>query len=166
MDKNFKIWGTSYGLIGDLVMSLPILTYFENKYTNSYKYFVIQKKCSQCVGLFINHPLIDKIKITDDWEYFGEEDMKIYNQCQIKTILDQKHNDQHWYNKYNCVEETARLAGIFDITELLTKEELVPKLYRWFNVGFLSAHNHGYTSEYDGSHNSTSNIISIWPFAQ
>ena len=32
MNKNFKIWGTSYGLIGDLIMSLPILNYFEKKY--------------------------------------------------------------------------------------------------------------------------------------
>ena len=25
----YKIWGTSFGIIGDLVMSLPQLTYFE-----------------------------------------------------------------------------------------------------------------------------------------
>jgi ADP-heptose:LPS heptosyltransferase len=65
-DKNLKIWGVSYGPLGDLIMGLPILTYFEKKYPNSYKYYVIQKRSSICAPLYINHPLIDKIKVTDN----------------------------------------------------------------------------------------------------
>ena len=57
MGKDFKIWGISYGLIGDLIMALPSLTYYEKKYPNSYKIWVIEKKCSQCASLFLNHPL-------------------------------------------------------------------------------------------------------------
>ena len=165
MDKNFKIWGTSYGLIGDLVMSLPMLTYFEKKYPNSYKYFVVEKKCSQCIECFINHPLIDRIKVTDNWSGFGEEDIVIYDECDVKTILDQKHDDPHWYNSRNCIEETARIAGILDIKQSLDDEELMPKLYRWFPDGFRSVVNTGYSQNYDNSHNKKNNIISLWPFA-
>lgn len=39
-----KIWGFSFSLIGDLIMSLPQLTYFKNKYKDIYTYFVIHKK--------------------------------------------------------------------------------------------------------------------------
>lgn len=166
MNKNFKIWGVSYGLIGDLVMGLPVLTYFEKKYPDSYKYFVIQQKCSQCVPLFLNHQLIDRIKITDDWEHFGDEDLKIYESCQVKVILNQNHPTPYWYNDFSCVEETARLAGIFDIKDVLDEEEMKPRLKKWFPTGLVSSANHGYTQTYDNSHNKLSKVISIWPFAQ
>ena len=88
IDKNFKIWGTCYGLIGDLVMSLPILTYFEKKYPGSYKYFAIEQKVSQCAPLFFNHPLIDRIKITDEWSGFGRIDRRLIAGCNIKCTTD------------------------------------------------------------------------------
>ena len=55
-------------------MGLPILNYYEKKYPGSYKYWVIQKKCAQCAPLYFNHPLIDRIKITDEWDEFGDYD--------------------------------------------------------------------------------------------
>ena len=39
-----KVWGTSFSLIGDLVMSLPQLNYFKNKYHDVYIFFIIHKK--------------------------------------------------------------------------------------------------------------------------
>ena len=38
-----KIWGTSFSLIGDLIMSLPQLSYYKSKYKNIYVNFVIHK---------------------------------------------------------------------------------------------------------------------------
>ena len=64
--KGFKIWGFGYGIIGDLIMSLPMLTYYEKKYPESYKIWAIYKKCAQCAPIYFNHPLIDRIKITDE----------------------------------------------------------------------------------------------------
>lgn len=164
MSKDFKIWGVSYGLVGDLIMSLPTLNYLEKKYPNSYKYWVIQKKCSQCLNLFINHPLIDRIKITDNWEDYGEEDKQIIKNCDVVIPFDQRHENDRWYNTYGCVEETARLAGFHDIKEILNKEEMTPKLEKWFNVGFDNSLNTGYSKIY---HKTTDNLdcISIWPFA-
>ena len=70
-DKNFKIWGVSFSLIGDLIVGLPQLTYFEKKYPGSYKYWGIHKKMSHAAPLFYNHPLIDRIKITSSYlSYF------------------------------------------------------------------------------------------------
>ena len=31
VDKNFKIWGVSFSLIGDLIVGLPQLNYFAKK---------------------------------------------------------------------------------------------------------------------------------------
>ena len=51
-----KIWGTSFSLIGDLIMSLPQLTYFKKKHKDVYINFVIHKKISYCAPLFLIIP--------------------------------------------------------------------------------------------------------------
>ena len=73
-NKTIKIWGTAFSLIGDLIMSLPQLNYFKNQYPDSYINFIIHKKISYCAPLFFNHPLIDRIKISDGWSDFGDND--------------------------------------------------------------------------------------------
>lgn len=164
--KNFKIWGVSYGPVGDLIMGLPLLTYFEKKYPNSYKYYVIQKRSSICAPLYINHPLIDKIKVTDNWEGFGAEDNSIMEQCQIKTTsIGWKHSSKDWHNKVSCVEETAIIAGVNDIREVLTEEEMKPKLYRWFDVGIMNPECHTYSKVNIPNNNEFHNNIAIYPFA-
>lgn len=148
VDKNFKIWGMSYGVFGDLIAGLPMLTYFEKKYPGSYKYWVIEKKCAECAPLYFNQPLIDRIKITDNWGGCGEEDNKLKNECQVKTIQEGwKHDRPDWYNYRSNVEETARLAGIFDMSEVLTEEEMKPKLHKWFSSGIFNPANHTYSKK-------------------
>ena len=61
-----KIWGTSFSLIGDLIMSLPQLTYYKKKFKDTYIYFVIHKKIAYSAPLFFNHPYIDKILISGE----------------------------------------------------------------------------------------------------
>jgi ADP-heptose:LPS heptosyltransferase len=165
--KDFKIWGMSYGLIGDLIMGLPLLTYFEKKYPNSYKYWVIEKKCAMCAPIYLNHTLIDKIRITEDWGGLGDEDKKIRNECNIKTNYENwKHDSKDWYNTTSCVEETAKIAGIRDIMSVLDKEEMKPKLQRWFNVGFDNPECHTYTKNHLSKNQDVfDNNIAIYPFA-
>lgn len=166
MSKDFKIWGMSYGIIGDLIMGLPMLTYFEKKHPNSYKYWVIQKRCSMCAPIYFNHPLIDRIKITDEWGSMGENDKKLINECQIKTIYENwKHSSLYWYNTISCVEETALIAGIKDIKEVLTTEEMKPKLVRWFDVGFDNINANTYSKDHDQDKSLFGNNIAIYPFA-
>jgi len=167
MSKVRKIWGPVTGIIGDLIMGLPMLTYFEKKYPGSYKYWVIQKKCSQCAPLYFNHPLIDRIKITDEWDEFGEYDKNLIAECEIGTNTSPsgwKHSSQDWYNNVSCVEETAFMAGISNLRDVLSVDELKPRLYKWFDVGFPNV-----TSTYAKSRNVSKeqyhNNIAIWPFA-
>lgn len=163
--RQTKIWGTSYGIIGDLIMGLPLLTYFEKKYPQSYKYWAIQKKCAITAPIFLNHPLIDKIKITDEWAGFGEQDRLLMQDCDFVCEDTANHSKYNWYNEISCVEETARLAGIDDITEVLTEEEMLPKLYKWFDVGFDNPILDTYSRKNIPTLDKFDNNVAIWPFA-
>lgn len=139
-----KIWGVRSSLIGDIVMALPILEVLEKKYPNSYKYFSIAKKCQQCAKLFINHPLINEIKITEYSETLGDSDHEIIKNCDIVIDVSPQHpQEQDWYNYRTCVEETALMAGI-DPTEV---KDVKPKLYLNKDIKIINK------------------IIAIWPFA-
>jgi ADP-heptose:LPS heptosyltransferase len=149
MGKELKIFAGRASLIGDTIMFLPVLNYLELKYPNSYKIFPISQKTSQSAPLFINHPLIDKIHILGMHEGVSEKDMDLIRSCQIVINPFPQHPDVHdWWNHYNCVEETFRMAG-FNIEEFksLPNELKKPKLNKWFK-----------TEKY-------SNTIAIWPFA-
>jgi hypothetical protein len=166
-EKQLKIWGPLSGIIGDLIMGIPILTYYNKKYPESYKFWTIQKKCAQCAPLYFNHPLIDRIKISDEWDQFGDYDKKLIDECDIKTrpsTSGWKHSTQDWYNYFSCVEETAFMAGVLDLKDVLSEDEMRPSLYKWFDAGAPAV-----TSTYAKSKNQINenynNNIAIWPFA-
>ena len=139
-----KIWGIRSSLIGDSVMSLPILEVLEKKYTNSYKYFSIASKCKQSEELFVSHPLINEIKITEFSEQLGPSDFDIIKQCEIVIDVSPPHpKEQDWYNYRNCVEETALMAGI----DPINVKGIKPKLYLNKNIDLFNK------------------TIAIWPFA-
>lgn len=159
-----KIWGTSYGLIGDLIAGLPMLTYFEKKYPKSYKYWVIQGKCAITAPLFLNHPLIDRIKITDEWSGFGEIDKKLMSECEFVARATSKHDRKDWYNYTSFIEETFKLAGIYDMKEVLTEEEQIPKLYKWFKPGIDNSAQNTYSKTNEVDNTQFNKSVAIWPF--
>jgi hypothetical protein len=162
-----KIWGMSYGLIGDLIGGLPMLTYYEKKYPGSYKYFGIEKRCAFTAPLFLNHPLIDRIKISDNWAGWGPSDYKLIESCDVKATYDNfKHDRADWYNYTDFVEETAILAGIQDIRDVLTEEEMKPRLYQWFDVGVDNKDSHTYSKDNNNNLSSFEKSVAIWPFGQ
>ena len=172
-----KIWGTSFSLIGDLIMSLPQLKYFKKKYSDSYINFVIHKKISYCAPLFYNHPDIDKIIISGKWSSFDLNDFNIAVDCDVittkidhknKKILDRFHKDKHWYNQRSCIEETALMSGIKDLNNVLNKNEQIPYLNKWFDAGFDDEQKKAaYT--YDKVESKKNKILgkslAIWPYA-
>lgn len=161
-----KIWGMSYGLVGDLIMGLPMLAYFEKKYPGSYKYWVIEKKCAFTAPLYLNHPLIDRIRITEEWSGNGPEDEKIASSCDIRTTQEGwGHTPKDWYNYRSCVEETAIVGGIPDLNLILTEEERKPRLVKWFDVGFADSEAHTYSRSRQLDLTQFDNNIAIWPFA-
>lgn len=168
MKNNIKIWGMSYGLIGDLIAGLPLLTYFEKKYPNSYKYWVIEKKCSFIAPVFFNHPLIDRIKITDNWGGIGDKDRVEMSKCDILVPYGEgiKHSSPDWWNYYDLVEETALLHGITDLKKVLSSQEMFPKLYKWFDVGVDNPGCHTYTKSNNSYLRPFERSVALWPFGQ
>lgn len=136
-----NIFGMRMSQIGDIVMSLPLLDYFEGKYPKSFKYFSVSKKYKQIVPLLLNHPLINEIKVTDFDDEYGDNDYNIINKCDIVINTKPPHDDLFWYNKRNALQETAHMAGI-PYAEINS----IPHLYNPFPL-------------------ETRNYISIWPFA-
>ena len=174
-----KIWGTSFSLIGDLIMSLPQLNYYKSKYKDIYVNFVIHKKISYCAPLFFNHPLIDKIHISGEWSTFDENDYLIASKCDVvttkidhsnKKILDRAHTDRvDWYNVRSCIQENALMSGISDLDNEIDKSQQIPYLTKWFDEGFDAVQKKGaYTYEKVQSidlNYTLSNSIAVWPFA-
>lgn len=157
-----------FGLIGDLITGLPILTYFKKKYPDSYIYWGIEKKVSFCAPIYLNHPLIDRIKITDNWGGVGKTDLEIISKCDFMAPKFIKGTSEHssydWYNQNNLVEETAYLHGIYDIKDHLSEEEMKPKLEKWFDVGFENTIQGTYSKENNINLRFFNKNIAIWPF--
>lgn len=164
--KNMDIFGVSYGLTGDLIMGLPVLRYFEKKYPGSYKTWVIEKKVGYMAPFFLNHPLIDQIRITEEWGGFGVGDHMIANGCNIKCTMDNwKHSSPDWYNYTNCIEETAYIAGVDDLLSVLGERDLYPKLEQWFDVGCDDPNFQTYSKRSNADIRTKFKTIALWPFA-
>jgi hypothetical protein len=163
-----RIFGFHSNLIGDIVMSLPLLDYFEKLYPKSYKIFHIDGKCAQAAQVFINHALIDKIKISKFPESYDNEDYGLMKSCDLVINTRPHHNDNYWYNKRNCVEETALMTGVNldHFNSILTDDEKYPKLNKWFQPGLFDPNSVGYCKEkYTRENTDFTKIIAIKPFS-
>ena len=173
-----KIWGTAFSLIGDLIISLPQLNYFKNKYKDIYVNFIIHKKIAYCAPLFFNHPLIDKIHISGEWSSFDEKDYELASRCDFvttkidhinKKIFDRKHDRLDWYNTRDVIDESALMSGIEDFPDKIIENEKYPTLYKWFDEGFEDIQKKAaYACKKKEKNNENfilSNSISIFPFA-
>jgi len=134
--KNFKVFGIRGSLIGDSIMALPVLNYIDKKAPGCYKYWQVARKCSQAAPLYINHPLIDQIVISDCDEGMGPRDIEIAKQCQyVFNVMPQHPEGDNWPNIRDIYHETFRMAGFSDAQYAeMTEEEKRPKLYKWFPV--------------------------------
>lgn len=133
--KNFKIFGVRGSLIGDSIMALPILNWLERRWPGSYKYWQIARKCSQAAPLYYNHPLIDKLLISDGEEGMGPRDIEIAKSCDVVFNLMPQHPEgDSWPNKRSIFEETWVMAGLpLEEYKNLPPEEQRPKLVKWFS---------------------------------
>ena len=146
-----KIWGVRSGLIGDIVIALPVVSYMKQEHPDSYFNFVIDRAHSQCAPLFYNHPLIDRIKITDKKKGYGEEDLKIINSCDIVFDCAPPSLPPFWWNTegLNLIHATWVMAGLkIEDYHSLPDDLKLPKLYRWWDKQPMSGKN-----------------IALWPIA-
>lgn len=164
--KNLRIYGVSYGITGDLIMGLPVLAYFEKRYPNSYKIWAIEKKVGYMAPFFLNHPLIDRLKITQKWDTIGEQDRRIIEGCYIAcTHENWQHSRLDWYNYVDCVEETAFIAGVEDLTSVLSYDDMYPKLEQWFDIGSDDLNFQTYSKRSNADVRVKHKTIALWPFA-
>lgn len=167
-EERVRIWGVRAGLIGDSIAALPVLSYLERAHPGTYKYWAVHQKCAQAVPLFLNHPLIDRIKVTDGWVTEGPQDEELKKKCTIVLNTSPPVHDQNWRNEMDVIEQTARMAGIMDLSDVITPEERIPKLERWFPSYTFSNDpgNHGYIDIVrDSWANTDNNRVAIWPYA-
>lgn len=162
-----KIWGVRAGLIGDCIAALPVLHYLEKKHPGSYKYWVVHQKCAQAAPIFLNHHLIDQIKITDGWVTEGLHDEALKRKCKIIFDTSPQVRDPNWRNKMDVIAQTARMAGIDDLDDVITPWERTPKLEIWFPSYTFSTNpnNHGYVDNVGDTYVLDESRIAIWPFA-
>lgn len=131
--KNIRVWCGRSDLIGDTVMALPMLHFLEHSFPDSYKYWSILRKCSQAAPLYLNHPLIDKVVVSDFDEGFGENDAAVFESCGIRIPTRPQHKYNDWYNKYSMLKETWLMAGLKEVDfDNMSESERTPKLYPWW----------------------------------
>lgn len=134
-----KILCARQSLIGDCICSEVILNWIKLKYPESYIYWHIAKKISQCSPLFYNHSKINQIIITDCEEGFGPKDIELIKTCNVVFNTMPPHPfGEIWHNYRTIYEETWVQAGL-DLQEYhnLPREQQKPKLYKWFKTDKL-----------------------------
>ncbi len=126
-------------MLGDIIGSLPFLTYLEKIRPGSYKMVYIDKKCAHIAPFLLNHPLIDKIYISEDSDKVSEKDAEYCKKFDMVFEPFVSVYFQDWFNTIHITESLFRLnflcgSGYIDPKEWdrLTEEEKCPKLYQWF----------------------------------
>lgn len=146
-----KAWGVRSGIIGDIVISLPVVNYVKQKYPDCYFNFVIDKAHGYAAPLFLNHRKIDRIKITDLVGSYGPNDLSIIRECDIVFNCTPPSLPPYWWNNEgtNLVHATWVMAGLpLEEYFSLPENQRLPKLYRWWD-----------RKPFGKKH------IAIWPFA-
>lgn len=135
--KDVRCWGVRGSQIGDIIMSLPILNWLERRFPDCYKHWQIARKHVHAAPLFYNHPLIDKLVISDGDEGMGPNDHAIASTCQIRFNVMPQHPEPHvvWPNVRTIWEETWVMAGLpLSEYHALPVEQQRAKLVQWFKV--------------------------------
>lgn len=147
------IGGLRPSLFGDVIASLPFLTYLEKIYPGSYKAAYIDKKCAQIIPFLINHPLIDKIYISEEKDRVSLKDNSYFETFNMVFEPYGHVVPEGWWNFKKIVEQSfclnfLRGHGYINPSEWnqLSSEEQKPKLYQWFDV------------------EKNNKFIALWPF--
>lgn len=135
-NRSPRIWGVRGSLIGDTLSALPILSWLERRFPGSYRHWVVARKCSQSIQLYLNHPLIDKLVVTDCHEGMGPRDIEIAKTCDIVfDTMPQHPEGDIWPNRRNLWEETWVMAGLpLSEYHALPPDEQRSHLVQWFEV--------------------------------
>lgn len=153
MRSDVSIWGVRGSLLGDCVGALTVLNSLEQLYPGSYKFWQVAKKCAHISPLFIDHPLIDRIVISDCDEGMGPRDLELMRGCDIAINVMPEHPREHDYpNWRSFYHETFIMSGLSDQHYFaLPPEQRLPKLVKWFRP--------------EARLTAKSKIVALWPQA-
>lgn len=156
VNKSPSIFGVVRpSLLGDVVASLPFLNYLEKIYPESYKLAYIDKKCAQILPFLINHPLIDKIQVSEQPDNISLNDLKLFEFFDIIFNPFPRLTRPDYYNYHHITKELFCMNEIIWKNERinskewdkLSEKERQPKLYQWFDI------------------ERKNKTIAIWPFS-
>jgi len=125
-------------------------------------------KCSQAAPAFINHPLIDKLIVSNEWQNEDPRFIEIKKNCDVVINQRGPHYSQTWQD--DCITQIDlqfKSAGIFDHRDVLEEAELHPVLYKWWTDPRDVDHpaNAGYGSTKNRNPKSNKEVCII-PFAK
>lgn len=134
--KNFKCYGVRGSLIGDGIMALPVLNHLRRLHPDCYIYWQVARQHAHAVPLYLNHPKIDQIVISDCDEGMGPRDWDIAATCDVVFDVMPQHPFEHnWPQVRNIYEETWVMAGLpLADYHALPPDEQRPQLTKWFKV--------------------------------
>ena len=140
-------------MLGDIIISLPFLSFLDSMYEDSYKCVYIDKKCSQIIPFLINHPQIDRILVSELVDRVSPGDENIFKKYDLVFDPFPQHTDNQWFNKIHISEAIFRLnylrgSGYIDPKMFaLMGDNVKPRLSKWFDVEKFEK------------------TIAIWPFS-
>ncbi len=126
-------------LIGDSVMATIIPPYLKRRFGDDLDmHWVVSAKCSQAAPLFLNHPALDRVWVSEASEGYGPREMEIAKKCDIVfDPLPQHPDGDAWPNQVGrtIYSETWLMAGLpLGEYAALPSDEQVSRLYRWFRT--------------------------------
>lgn len=132
---NPRIFIGRSNMLGDVLATLPFAAYLKKRWPESTIIFAMGKSSSQAAMLYLSHPLISEIFITDGQEDLASErDFAMVKSCDLVFPLKPNHRDNLYPQKRNIFWESAHMQGLDDgLWDALTEEEKIPKLVKWWN---------------------------------
>lgn len=134
--KSFSIFGLRGSLLGDTVMTLPVLHLLRREHPDCYIYWQIARQHAHAAPLYFNHPNIDQIVISDCEEGMGPRDYEIASKCDIVfNVMPPCVDPYDWPMRRNIYEQAWVMQGLpLEAYYSLTPEQRRPSLTKWFNV--------------------------------
>ena len=126
---------------GDIIASLPCLTYLEKRYPDSYKCAYIDLSCAPIAPFLLNQPYLNEIRISEKVDTFSDNDKYYFSKYDYAFNPYALPTDLEYFNKYHFCEEIFRMTTLLgggrvnpDEYNILTEQEKRPYLHRWFPI--------------------------------
>lgn len=126
-----KAIGFNQGQIGDLAMNIIACRSFKELYPDSHLVFGINKKYESCAPIFYHNPLIDEIKIWENYDNWpSSSDLDYINNNNFNIVFNPmpSHKNNLWYLQEHHTSAVCKMH------DLPTPDNLQIDLVEWFDT--------------------------------